>query len=139
LVLQEKVVLEEGEVRKDDEVSVTEMDKNGDLKKGDVIQMDELNLEVVEEAAEEIAGREPKSPLEKAFKTTISFVLEVGISSSLVGRHWRTARGGRRWSSTNFQISFSSMEEDLNISRRDAAMGMKKEIMGRRARVRSKL
>jgi ribosome-associated protein YbcJ (S4-like RNA binding protein) len=87
LVLQEKVVLEEGEVRKDGEVSVTEMDKNGDLKKGDVIQMDELNLEVVEEAAEEIAGREPKCPLEKAFETTISFVLEVGISSLLVGRH----------------------------------------------------
>ena len=40
LVLQEKIVLEEGEVEKDSEVSLVEMDKASNMKNGVGIQMD---------------------------------------------------------------------------------------------------
>jgi hypothetical protein len=49
-------------------------------------------------------------------------VLGVGISSPFAGHHWRMARGGRRWSVTNFWISSSSIEEVLNISGREAVI-----------------
>jgi hypothetical protein len=53
---------EECEVRKDYKVSLTEMHENSDLKNGIKIQMDEFDLEMMEEAAKEVAAREPESP-----------------------------------------------------------------------------
>jgi hypothetical protein len=62
-------------------------------------------------------------------------VSDVGMSSSLVGRHLRTAWGGRRCSSTSLQISLSLMVEGLNISRCHAAMAAgDKRLCGSSAR-----
>jgi hypothetical protein len=68
----------------------------------------------------------------KALDTTISLVIEVGISSPFVSRHWRMACGGRRWSVTSLWISSSSIEEVLNITGCEAAMDEAEKIFGRR-------
>jgi hypothetical protein len=66
-VFQEEITLEEGEVWEDDEVSLVEMDKDGDLENGDQIQLDKLNLEMIEQAVIEITCGKPESVLEEGF------------------------------------------------------------------------
>jgi hypothetical protein len=43
------------------------MDRNGNLKNGIGIQMNEFDLEMVKEAAEEITAREAESMMEESF------------------------------------------------------------------------
>jgi hypothetical protein len=50
------------------------VDKDGDLKNGLRFEMDKLNMVVMKEVVEEIAGREFKSSLKKVINTTISLV-----------------------------------------------------------------
>jgi hypothetical protein len=77
------------------------MDKNGDLKNRVRIQMDKLNLIVVKKSAEEITSRESKPALEERENTTILFVLGVGMSFPVAGRHYSMARSGRKWFATS--------------------------------------
>jgi hypothetical protein len=65
------------------------MDKDSDLKNGIMIEMEKFNFVVVKESAEEIAGREAKSALKEEENTTILFILGVGMSSPMAGRHCR--------------------------------------------------
>jgi hypothetical protein len=58
-------VLEEGEVREDSKVALTEVDKDNNLEDGIGIEMDKLNLIVMKEDTEKITGKEAKSSLEK--------------------------------------------------------------------------
>jgi hypothetical protein len=44
------------------------MDKNGNLKNGIRVEVDQFNLVVIKEPAEEVAGREAKSTLEEGRK-----------------------------------------------------------------------
>jgi hypothetical protein len=92
------------------------------LNNGVTIQMKQFNFEMVQEATEEIAVGILNPHWKYDFDTTISLVFGVGMSLLLVGRHWRMARGGRRWSSSSLRISSSSTMEVLNILGRDAAM-----------------
>jgi hypothetical protein len=55
LILQEEVVFEERELRRNPEENLTKMDENGDLNNRVMIKMNNLNLVVVQESAEEIA------------------------------------------------------------------------------------
>jgi hypothetical protein len=65
LVLQEEIVFKEGKVWENDEVNLIEMDGDCDLENGVQIQVDKLNLEMIEQAVKEIAGRESESALEE--------------------------------------------------------------------------
>jgi hypothetical protein len=49
-------------------IGLTEMDKDGDLKNRDRVQMDKLDLIVVKKSTEEIASRESKPALEERGK-----------------------------------------------------------------------
>jgi hypothetical protein len=122
LVLQEKVVFEESEVRRNPEEEFTKMDEKGNLKNGVRVEMNQLNLVVVEESAEEITDRRPNLRWKKEVNTTISFVLGVGISSLAVGHHYNTVRSGRKWLTTSLQISFSSQTNGWNRCGCEAAM-----------------
>jgi hypothetical protein len=68
LVLQEEIVFKEGKVWENDEVNLIEMDGDCDLENGVQIQVDKLNLEMIEQAVKEIAGRESESVLEEWFR-----------------------------------------------------------------------
>jgi hypothetical protein len=57
-------MFEEGKVGGNGKVALTEMDKDGDLKNGVLIEMNKFNL-IVMEVADEITGREYESSLEK--------------------------------------------------------------------------
>jgi hypothetical protein len=57
-------MFEEGKVGGNGKVALTEMDKDGDLKNGVLIEMNKFNL-IVTEVADEITGREYESSLEK--------------------------------------------------------------------------
>jgi hypothetical protein len=63
LIHQNDEILEKGEIRKDGEVSLTEVEKDDDLENVIGIQMDEFNLEVVKESTKKIASWKLKSPL----------------------------------------------------------------------------
>jgi hypothetical protein len=65
LILQEEIIFEKRKIRRDCEVSLTEMHKNGDLKNGIGIQMDEFDLEMMDLAVEEVTTGEPGSPLKE--------------------------------------------------------------------------
>jgi hypothetical protein len=65
LVLQEKVVFKEREVRKNPEENFAKMDENGNLKNGARVDMNQLNLVVVQEPAEEIADWKTEPALEE--------------------------------------------------------------------------
>jgi hypothetical protein len=56
LILQEKEILEQRKVRRNSLESLIEMDKDGDLKNGIGIEMDQFDLIMVKESAEEIVG-----------------------------------------------------------------------------------
>jgi hypothetical protein len=77
------------------------MDKNGDMKNRVRIQMDKLNLIVVKKSAEEITSRSPNPRWKKEKNTTILFVLGVGMSFPVAGRHCSMARSGRKWFATS--------------------------------------
>jgi hypothetical protein len=94
LILQKEVVLEESEIGVDGEVSLAEVDEDGDLENRIRIKMDKFNLDVVMESTEEIASWEPESLLKKALDTTILLVFGEGISSPFASNHWRTTQGG---------------------------------------------
>jgi hypothetical protein len=66
LILQKEIIFEEHEIKRDCEVSLTEMDEISDLNNGIGIQMDEFDFEMVEETAEEVTAWEIKSPLEES-------------------------------------------------------------------------
>jgi hypothetical protein len=100
----------------DSEVNLTKVNKDSNLKDRVGIQMFQLIFEVRQQDVEEVAAADPEAPLENGFNTTISWVLGVKMSSSLAGRHWRTARRGRNLSLRSSRISSSSMVEHLNIS-----------------------
>jgi hypothetical protein len=59
------------------------MDEDINLKNGIRIQMDQLDFDVAQETADEIAAGEPESPLKNAFDTTISLVFGVGCLFTL--------------------------------------------------------
>jgi hypothetical protein len=64
LVFQEEVMFEKREIRKDDEISLTQMDKNDNLNDIVWIQMKQLDLVVVKKVVKEFAGGETESALE---------------------------------------------------------------------------
>jgi hypothetical protein len=63
LAFQEKVILEQWKIRWNAKKCFTEMDEFGDLKNGVGVKMDQFNLVVIKEYAEEIAGWEAESAL----------------------------------------------------------------------------
>jgi hypothetical protein len=123
-------VFKEGEIREDGEISLAKMNEDDDLEDGIGIQVDKLNFIMIEQAAEEIMGRKSESTLEECFGDYDFISIGVGMSSSLASHQWRTARGGRKWSSTNLRISLSSMVDGMNISGCKAAMKAEKGILG---------
>jgi hypothetical protein len=74
-----------GESWGNSKVALAKVDKDGDLKNGLRFEMDKLNMVVMKEVVEEIAGREFKSSLKKVINTTISLVWGVGITSFFAG------------------------------------------------------
>jgi hypothetical protein len=71
---------------------------------------------MIEEAMEEITRRRPNPRWKKEDKTTISFLLGVGMSSVFTSRHQSTTWSRRKWFSTNLRISDSLTVDDWNIS-----------------------
>jgi hypothetical protein len=65
LVLQEEIVLKQREVREDSEICFTQVNKNGDLKVGFWIQMNQFDFIVMEEVVNKFAGWETKPALEE--------------------------------------------------------------------------
>jgi uncharacterized protein YjlB len=94
--------------------------------------MDELNFEVIEQAAEEITARNSKSPLEEGFQHhDFSGVWGRNIFT-LADHHWGMAHEGTRRSSTSLRIPSLSMEEVLSTSGHEVAMAMGMENDGER-------
>jgi hypothetical protein len=58
----------------------------------------------------------------------ISLVLGVGMSSPAASYHWSMAWSRRKWFSTNFRISLSSMADCWNMCGWEAAMAEGEEI-----------
>jgi hypothetical protein len=67
-------VLEEGEVREDSKVALTEVDKDNNLEDGIGIEMDKLNLIVMKEDLRKSQERRPNPRWKKVVSTTISLV-----------------------------------------------------------------
>jgi hypothetical protein len=58
---------------------------------------------------------------------TISFVLGVGMSSLVAGRHCSTMQSGRKWFTMSLHISFSSQMDDWNRCGCKAAMARERD------------
>jgi hypothetical protein len=56
LVFQEEIVFEQGKFWRNPKIGFKEMDKNGDLKDGVRVEMNQFDLVVIQKAAEEIAN-----------------------------------------------------------------------------------
>jgi hypothetical protein len=65
LVLQEKIVSEEREVRRNPKENFTKMDENGNLKNGVRVDLNQFDLVVVQESVEEIIDRKTEPTLEE--------------------------------------------------------------------------
>jgi hypothetical protein len=65
LIFQEKVMLEEGGLVGNGKITLTKVHEDGDLHNRVWIEMDQLDLVVVMEVAEEIIGRKPKFMLKE--------------------------------------------------------------------------
>jgi hypothetical protein len=65
LILQEEVIFEKGEVRRNSEENLAKMDENNNLKNGVRVKVDNLNLIVIKESTEEIADQETEPALEE--------------------------------------------------------------------------
>jgi hypothetical protein len=65
LVFQEEIVFDQGKIWRNPKIGFVEMDKNGDLKNGVRVKMNQFNLVVIQKAAEQIIDWESKSTLEE--------------------------------------------------------------------------
>jgi hypothetical protein len=65
LVFQEEIVLEQGEIRRNPKISLTEVDKNSDQKNRVRVKMNQLNLVVVQKITKEITDWNTKHTLEE--------------------------------------------------------------------------
>jgi hypothetical protein len=63
-----EIVFEHGKVWGNHKISFAKVDKNGDLKNGVKVEMNQFNLVVVKKDAEEIVDQESKSALEEGGK-----------------------------------------------------------------------
>jgi hypothetical protein len=130
LILQKEVVLEESEIGVDGEVSLAEVDEDGDLENRIRIKMDKFNLDVVMESTEEIASWQPESLLKKGFGYHYFVGIWGGDLLTFCQQPLENDTGGRRWSFTNLRISFSSVEDVLNIFGCETAMGANEKVLG---------
>src|SRR5947207_9945839 len=69
---------EQSEMGLDSQVSLTKVDKSGNVKDGVWVHMNKFNLIEVQKAAKESVGWDRKSAVKKGSKTTISPVFAVG-------------------------------------------------------------
>jgi hypothetical protein len=65
LKFQEKVILEQGKIRRDSKKSFAKMNEDGDLRNRIGIKMDQLDLVMIKKTAEKVTSREAKSVLKE--------------------------------------------------------------------------
>jgi hypothetical protein len=122
LIFLEEIVFKEREIWENGKISLTQVDKDDDLKDRVWIQMNQFDFVVMKKVTRNSQVGRPNPRWKKEVNTKISLVLGVGIYLSFAGRHWRTAWEGRRWLSMSLWSSLSSTVEGRNITRWEEAM-----------------